>query len=320
MIQGGYKVPLLRGEVDARFLLLFLLRLLISITKYEQIEAIMTESLDSWLCNAYFNVQPLPRYMNNQKEYTVELNFTSSLLQLRNRSDENGEESEDEDVEVKNTKSSLHHRKRSSVGNSGKRRGSIMSIDDDFDGLYIFDLFVIILERKVKQFDDDNFYESDDDEVAKTNERRPLLPRNERSNSIVSFQLPVKDLPPPVLSNSLSVAPDLNKVMSNSQLNTPALLNPTSPATSILLPSLSKVQSRTASRLANVVSLTQSISNIRGNAKSQLNETDAIIPEMKENMLVLQPASAEVKLEVSALSQALNKKSKKSKKVSVLFY
>merc|ERR1712142_1245361 len=36
--------------------------------------------IDNWLCNLYFEVIKLPRYLGGQKEFEVELNFTSSLL------------------------------------------------------------------------------------------------------------------------------------------------------------------------------------------------------------------------------------------------
>jgi hypothetical protein len=78
LIEGSFRVPLLRGLVDKR------------LSKYEHIEQIVSSDLDQWLCNLYFDVRHLPRFMDQQKEYTVEMNFSSKLLRLNRRVDSHG--------------------------------------------------------------------------------------------------------------------------------------------------------------------------------------------------------------------------------------
>ncbi|KAL5249152.1 hypothetical protein ACHWQZ_G018108 [Mnemiopsis leidyi] len=68
VIEGRYKCPLLRGEVDNR------------VQSHDKIERLIATDIDNWLCNLYFEVIKLPRYMGGQKEFEVELQFTSSLL------------------------------------------------------------------------------------------------------------------------------------------------------------------------------------------------------------------------------------------------
>jgi hypothetical protein len=89
-VEGPYKVPLLRGEMDP------------TVDKFERFEQIISSNLDSWLCNMYFDVRHLPRYLNNQMEYEVELQFSNQLLQLATRDDDQGAESnpDDSDEEV----------------------------------------------------------------------------------------------------------------------------------------------------------------------------------------------------------------------------
>ena len=44
-----YKVPFLRGEMDP------------VITKHDTIEELISEDMDHWLCNMYFEIVKLPR-------------------------------------------------------------------------------------------------------------------------------------------------------------------------------------------------------------------------------------------------------------------
>ncbi|XP_064652604.1 uncharacterized protein LOC135503146 [Lineus longissimus] len=73
VIEGKYKVPLLRGPMDQQ------------IDKHERLEELMASDLDHWLCNLYFETVRLPRYLGGQKEFEVELQFTSSLLNFPDR-------------------------------------------------------------------------------------------------------------------------------------------------------------------------------------------------------------------------------------------
>ncbi|XP_072175940.1 uncharacterized protein [Diadema setosum] len=73
VLQGKYKAPMLRGEMDTR------------IELHESIEKLMASDLDHWLCNVYFEIVRLPRYMAGQKEYEVELQFSSNLMGFPDR-------------------------------------------------------------------------------------------------------------------------------------------------------------------------------------------------------------------------------------------
>ncbi len=89
MISGKYKVPLARGIVRPSFHL------------HSRLERYLSSDIDNWLGNllaarciwilcrinccddfSYFEVSKLPRYVSGQKEYEVELQYTSGLLGL----------------------------------------------------------------------------------------------------------------------------------------------------------------------------------------------------------------------------------------------
>uniref|UniRef100_H2XRF8 Uncharacterized protein n=1 Tax=Ciona intestinalis TaxID=7719 RepID=H2XRF8_CIOIN len=82
IVQGHYKLPMLRGHMDYR------------ITKHETIEKLIASDIDHWISNLYIQVVRLPRYLSGQKEYEVELQFTSGLLSHPDRI-ENSEEAVD---------------------------------------------------------------------------------------------------------------------------------------------------------------------------------------------------------------------------------
>ncbi|CAH3160843.1 unnamed protein product [Porites lobata] len=73
IVDGKYKAPFLRGDMDPH------------IDKHEKIEELMADDLENWLCNLYFEIVKLPRYMAGQKEYEVELQFTSGILSYPSR-------------------------------------------------------------------------------------------------------------------------------------------------------------------------------------------------------------------------------------------
>eukprot|EP01137_Pigoraptor_chileana_P024220 Opistho-2@91791 len=83
VIEGKQMCPLMRGDVDLR------------IDKHSRLEEIVASDIDSWLGNLYFEVVRLPRYFGGQKEYEVELQFTSSLLGFPNRTEGSDEETEE---------------------------------------------------------------------------------------------------------------------------------------------------------------------------------------------------------------------------------
>ncbi|XP_071854026.1 uncharacterized protein [Apostichopus japonicus] len=73
VLQGRYKTPMLRGEFDPR------------IEKHEVIEKLMASDLDHWMSNMYFEIIKLPRFIAGQKEYEVELQFSSQLMSFPDR-------------------------------------------------------------------------------------------------------------------------------------------------------------------------------------------------------------------------------------------
>ena len=50
------------------------------VQSHDKIERLIASDIDNWLCNLYLEVIKLPRYMAGQKEFEVELQFTSTLL------------------------------------------------------------------------------------------------------------------------------------------------------------------------------------------------------------------------------------------------
>lgn len=85
IVSGRFKVPFLRGPVDMQ------------LTKYSDIELAIAENLDRWLCNGYFEIRSKSRTYkgNNEKE---EINSRADrLLQIADRSDPQGENSDGDD-------------------------------------------------------------------------------------------------------------------------------------------------------------------------------------------------------------------------------
>ncbi|KAK2169280.1 hypothetical protein NP493_1197g00020 [Ridgeia piscesae] len=83
VVEGKYKVPFLRGEMDPQ------------LDKHEKIEALMASDIDHWMCNLYIDIVKLPRYLAGQKEYEVELQFSSGMLAYPDRVDTGGEQYRD---------------------------------------------------------------------------------------------------------------------------------------------------------------------------------------------------------------------------------
>ncbi|XP_028404973.1 uncharacterized protein LOC114527499 isoform X2 [Dendronephthya gigantea] len=106
VVEGKYKTPFLRGDMDP------------GIDTYQRMEELVAQDIDHWLCNLYFDVVLLPRYMAGQKEYEVELQFTSNLLGHPKRT-KTGEELADGEEPVYGSESDLQ-----SPALRGSRRGS----------------------------------------------------------------------------------------------------------------------------------------------------------------------------------------------------
>ncbi|KAH3752765.1 hypothetical protein DPMN_187391, partial [Dreissena polymorpha] len=83
VIEGKYKVPFLRGEMDPH------------IEMHETIEKLISDDLDHWMCNLYMEIVKLPRYLGGMKEYEVELEFSSAMTAYPDRRRTGGEEYRD---------------------------------------------------------------------------------------------------------------------------------------------------------------------------------------------------------------------------------
>lgn len=66
---------MMRGELD------------MSIDRHSAIERRLHNNLDTWLCNLYFEIKRLPRYTEGQREYEVELQYSSGMLGYPQRPD-----------------------------------------------------------------------------------------------------------------------------------------------------------------------------------------------------------------------------------------
>lgn len=112
VIDGKYKTPMLRGDCDP------------AIDKFEMTEKLMAHDLENWLCNLYFEIVKLPRYMGGQKEYEVELQFTSGMLGSPPRTN-TGEENVDGEKAIFGSTYDLN-----SGSQMGSRVGSQMELSD----------------------------------------------------------------------------------------------------------------------------------------------------------------------------------------------
>eukprot|EP00741_Cyanophora_paradoxa_P008257 tig00001278_g7987.t1 len=68
VVNGRFRVPLLRGEVDPE------------VDTHRKYERAYYKDLDRWLCNMYFEVVPLSRYVKGHKEYEVQLALSQETL------------------------------------------------------------------------------------------------------------------------------------------------------------------------------------------------------------------------------------------------
>ncbi|XP_047145718.1 uncharacterized protein LOC100210827 isoform X1 [Hydra vulgaris] len=128
VIEGKYKAPFLRGSMDP------------GIDKFEVIEKLMADDLENWLCNFYFEIIKLPRYMAGQKEYEVELQFTSGLLSAPVRTIQE-EENIDGERPIYGSKTDVNFRELShlsiratsvaSSGNNSTEKPNYLSVDDE---------------------------------------------------------------------------------------------------------------------------------------------------------------------------------------------
>ncbi|KAK7091940.1 uncharacterized protein [Littorina saxatilis] len=167
IVEGKYKVPMLRGPMDT------------NIDKHEKLEELMASDLDHWLCNLYFEVVKLPRYYAAQKEYEVELQFTSGLTGHPDRVKTGWEDNRDGEDPVPGSASDLSSEpglsqalsqvSLTSAGDSGhvshRSTRSAKSIDSKrgkFAGTTILSRVINRDKRKLK------FDESSDEEEEET--------------------------------------------------------------------------------------------------------------------------------------------------------
>lgn len=115
IIEGKYKCPIMRGEMDP------------ILDKHEKFEELMASDMDHWLCNMYFEIVKLPRHLASQKEYEVELEFSSSITGFPSRVNP-GEEYRDGEEPIPGSLSSIS-------SNPSPSQVSLNSpTETDFDG------------------------------------------------------------------------------------------------------------------------------------------------------------------------------------------
>lgn len=117
IVDGKYKAPFLRGDMDPH------------IDKHEKIEELMAEDLENWLCNLYFEIVKLPRYMAGQKEYEVELQFSSGILSYPSRTNID-EENIDGEEPIFGSRMDL----KSATPSSSRRGSRISTMGSSFFG------------------------------------------------------------------------------------------------------------------------------------------------------------------------------------------
>ncbi|XP_007899094.2 uncharacterized protein ofcc1 [Callorhinchus milii] len=68
ILEGKFKCPFLRGHRDSK------------IDEFKKIEGLISSDLDHWLCNLYFQIIKLPKYLHGQNEYEVALQLPAHFL------------------------------------------------------------------------------------------------------------------------------------------------------------------------------------------------------------------------------------------------
>lgn len=74
LVNGAFRIPFLTGERSSEY------------RSYSSIHRMISENLDSWLCNLYVEVKTLPKYLAGQLQFEFQLNHTDLLLNV-NRKD-----------------------------------------------------------------------------------------------------------------------------------------------------------------------------------------------------------------------------------------
>ncbi|KAK3732447.1 hypothetical protein RRG08_037451 [Elysia crispata] len=118
IVEGRYRCPFLRGPMDPE------------IDKHEKIEELIASDLDHWMCNLYFDIIKLPRYFAGQKEYEVELQFSSGLTGYPDRVQTGWEETRDGEEPEAGSSGDVSMEAGSSHGLNRLTAGSPASVSD----------------------------------------------------------------------------------------------------------------------------------------------------------------------------------------------
>lgn len=70
VINGKFRIPMLRGEYNPKF------------HHHENIKEAISDDIENWLCNLYVDIFPHPREYFGRREFTIQQEFTSKLLSL----------------------------------------------------------------------------------------------------------------------------------------------------------------------------------------------------------------------------------------------
>merc|ERR1711988_1525303 len=65
-----------------------------SIDEYSEFENVIKYDIDNWLGNLYFEARYLDRYIDGHREYNVELEFTSTILNMTAKAPREGQSEE----------------------------------------------------------------------------------------------------------------------------------------------------------------------------------------------------------------------------------
>ena len=73
IIGGNFNCPMLHGEMDHH------------VEKHEKLAFVIAIDFNRWMCNLYFEIVKLPRFLAGQKEYEGQLQFSSGILAYSDR-------------------------------------------------------------------------------------------------------------------------------------------------------------------------------------------------------------------------------------------
>ncbi|KAK2534150.1 hypothetical protein Q9233_004333 [Columba guinea] len=77
-LEGKFKCPFLRGHYDSK------------IDRFKKIENFISQDLDNWLCNLYFQITKLPQGSDKQNKCDMHLHFPPELLTYSSIAENNG--------------------------------------------------------------------------------------------------------------------------------------------------------------------------------------------------------------------------------------